>query len=150
MSSRAFLSACLVLFVCSTALADPSGYADKPAPTDFRGLAFGAEVKDLPGLIPVPGQRDTYQRKDESLDFGAGRLISVAYYADKGRLTGVGLAVAGEANIFLVQEQLIRAFGPGVQRGDQYGWVWRDFSVVLRRVNKDRAAVYYTLERAER
>lgn len=139
----------LLLLLAAAAQAGPGGYADRPEPRDFRGLAFGAPVAELPGLSPVPGQADTFYRKDEDLTFGGARLVSVAYYVRKGLLTGVGMAVEGESNIFLVQDALIQAYGPGRQRGDQYGWVWPDFSLVLKRTSKNRAAVYYTLEREE-
>ena len=129
---------------------DRTGFADKPAPADFRGLAFGAEIAALPGLTPVPGQKDTYYRKDEEPTYGKAKIVSVAYYAREGKLFAVGMAVEGEANIFLVQDRLIQQFGQGSQRGDQYGWIWPSFSVVLKRVNKDKAAVYFTQERAGR
>ena len=140
---------CCCLLVCllcaAPAAAADDGFARKPAPREFHGLAFGAEIAPL-NLTPVPGQKDTFFRKDEDLTLGQGKLVSVAYYARKGKLAGVGLAVKGEANIFLVQDALIQAFGPGVQRGPHYGWVWPDFSLVLTRKDKDHAAVYYTLE----
>jgi hypothetical protein len=140
----------LGLLLAAPVLAAPAraaddGFARKPAPREFHGLAFGAEIKDL-GLTPVPGQKDTFYRKDEVLTLGRAKLVSVAYYARKGRLAGVGLAVKGEANIFLAQDALIQSFGPGEQRGPHYGWVWPDFSLVLTRKDKDTAAIYYTLE----
>ncbi|WP_415517752.1 MAG: hypothetical protein ACEB74_08895 [Desulfovibrio aminophilus] len=141
----------LAAFCAVAALADDrTGFADKPAPTDFRGLPFGAAIADLPGLTPVPSQKDSYYRKDEEPTYGKAKIVSVAYYAREGKLFAVGMAVEGEANIFLVQDRLIQQFGQGSQRGDQYGWIWPSFSVVLKRVNKDKAAVYFTQERAGR
>lgn len=144
---RPVLCCCLLfcLLCAAPAAAADDGFAKKPAPREFHGLVFGAEIAPLK-LTPVPGQKDTFFRKDEDLTLGQGKLVSVAYYARKGKLAGVGLAVQGEANIFLVQDALIQSFGPGVQRGPHYGWVWPDFSLVLTRKDKDHAAVYYTLE----
>lgn len=146
---RVFCCLLFCLLLAAPALAADDGFARKPAPREFHGLAFGAEIKDLK-LTPVPGQKDTYFRKDEDLSLGQGKLVSVAYYARQGRLAGVGLAVKGETNIFLVQDALIQSYGPGQQRGQHYGWVWPDFSLVLTRKDKDTAAVYFTLEKLDR
>lgn len=136
---------CLLLCLVVPVLAAGEGFAKKPAPREFHGLAFGAEIATMK-LTPVPSQKGTFFRQGEDLTLGQGKLVSVAYYARKGELVGVGLAIKGESNIFLVQDALIATFGPGVQRGPHYGWVWPDFSLVLTRQDKDHAAVYYTLE----
>lgn len=114
-------------------------FAQGKAPLEFRGLPWGASLDkartQLPDLAavttPLP-LKDTFARKDELLKLGEADLKSVAYYFPKGRLSGVGIVFEGEANFFLIKEQLIRQFGPGRQMGDRYGWTWANFFVEMR------------------
>lgn len=110
-------------------------FATRPAPADFRGLAWGAELAQLSGLSPVTkpvAMRGTYFRADELLRLGQAEIRSVAYYFPKGTLTGVGIVFEGQANYFLIKDHLIDLYGPGRQMGDRYGWTWSDFFIDLR------------------
>ncbi len=114
-------------------------FAKGKAPLEFRGLPWGtsldkarAQLPDLDAVTSPLPLKDTYARKDELLKLGEADLKSVAYYFPKGRLSGVGIVFEGEANFFLIKEQLIRQFGPGRQMGDRYGWTWTDFFVEMR------------------
>ncbi|MHC1700149.1 MAG: hypothetical protein AB9900_04100 [Humidesulfovibrio sp.] len=110
-------------------------FAQKPAPADFRGLAWGSDLARQDGLLPVtqpvalPG---TYFRADERLRLGQAEIRSVAYYFPKGRLTGVGIVFEGQDNFFLLKDHLIDLYGPGRQMGDRYGWTWSNFFIDLR------------------
>ena len=110
-------------------------FAQKPAPVDFRGLLWGADLTSQTGLVPVtkplplPG---TYFRTDELLRLGQAELRSVAYYFPKGKLTGVGIVFEGQDNFFLLKDHLIEHYGPGRQMGDRYGWTWSNFFIELR------------------
>jgi hypothetical protein len=110
-------------------------YAQKSAPPDFRGMAWGTELSRQAGLLPVtkpvplPG---TYFRPDELLRLGQAEIRSVAYYFPKGQLTGVGIVFVGQENFFLIKDHLIDLYGPGRQMGDRYGWTWNNFFIDLR------------------
>jgi hypothetical protein len=110
-------------------------FALKPAPGNFRGLAWGADLARQTGLVPVtkpvtlPG---TYFRPDELLRLGQAEIRSVAYYFPKGTLTGVGIVFEGQDNFFLIKDHLIDLYGPGRQMGDRYGWTWNNFFIDLR------------------
>ena len=60
-------------------------FAQRPAPVDFRGMAWGADLSNQSGLLPVtkpvtlPG---TYFRSDELLRLGQAELRSVAGASD--------------------------------------------------------------------
>lgn len=110
-------------------------FAARPAPADFRGLAWGTPLAQVQGLAPVtkpaplPG---TFFRSDEPLRLGQAEIRSVAYYFPKGKLTGVGVLFEGQDNFFLLKDHLIELYGPGRQLGDRYGWTWNDFFIDLR------------------
>ncbi len=110
-------------------------FAQRPAPVDFRGMAWGADLSNQSGLLPVtkpvtlPG---TYFRSDELLRLGQAELRSVAYYFPKGKLAGVGIVFEGQDNFFLLKDHLIELYGPGRQMGDRYGWTWNNFFIELR------------------
>ncbi|MDO9081955.1 MAG: hypothetical protein Q7U56_01580 [Humidesulfovibrio sp.] len=110
-------------------------FAVRPAPVNFRGLAWGTPLPKVEGLTPVtkpvalPG---TYYRPDELLHLGQAEIRSVAYYFPKGALTGVGIVFEGQDNFFLIKDHLIELYGPGRQMGDRYGWTWSNFFIDLR------------------
>jgi hypothetical protein len=112
-------------------------YATRPAPTGFRNLAWGTPLKqatDTLGLVPVTNPRplhDTYYRPGEVLKLGMADIRTVAYYFRKGLFSGVGIVFVGEANFFLVKDDLIERYGPGRQVGDHYGWTWSKVNVDL-------------------
>jgi hypothetical protein len=109
--------------------------AVKPAPASFRGLAWGSELTQIDGLVPVTkpvSLPNTYYRPDELLRLGQAQLRSVAYYFPKGRFTGVGITFEGQDNFFLLKDHLIELYGPGRHQGDRYGWTWPDFFIDLR------------------
>lgn len=126
-------------------------YAVKPAPKDFRGLAWGATLQEAQaqfGLTPVKQPlplAGTYMRPDELLKLGLADIRSVAYYFPKGRLAGVGIVLEGQANFFLAKDHLIELYGPGRQVGSHYGWTWADFNIDLR-LNGDTGELRYTHE----
>jgi len=113
-------------------------YATRPAPAEFRGLAWGTPLeaaKASAGLQPVTSPqplRDTYFRPDEPLRLGQAEIRTVAYYFRKNTFQGVGIVFAGEANFFLVKDHLIGLYGQGRQVGDRYGWTWTHVNIDLR------------------
>lgn len=110
-------------------------FALKPAPADFRGLPWGADLSRQTGLLPVTkpvSLHGTYFRPDELLRLGQAEIRSVAYYFPKGKLTGVGIVFEGQDNFFLIKDHLIDLYGPGRQMGDRYGWTWSNFFIDLR------------------
>ncbi|MBA4358628.1 MAG: hypothetical protein C0405_12985 [Desulfovibrio sp.] len=110
-------------------------FAVRPAPKDFRGLAWGTPLSQVEGLVPVTRPvtlAGTYYRPDELLRLGQAEIRSVAYYFPKGTLTGVGIIFEGQDNFFLLKDYLIDFFGPGRQMGDRYGWTWSTFFIDLR------------------
>jgi hypothetical protein len=126
-------------------------YAVRPAPADFRGLAWGtplAQAKAELGLLPVTSPRplrDTYRRPDETLKLGAADIATVAYYFPKGVFSGAGVVFAGESNFFLVKDHLIELYGPGRQVGDRYGWTWTHVNIDLR-LHDGMGELRYTYE----
>jgi hypothetical protein len=113
-------------------------YATSPAPTEFRGLAWGTPVdlaKKKLGLVPVTGSRpmpNTYHKPDELLKLGMADVGTVAYYFPKGVFSGAGVVFAGESNFFMVKDHLIELYGPGRQVGGRYGWTWTHVNIDLR------------------
>jgi hypothetical protein len=144
----------LALVLCLGAGAAVAGQAGPPA--EFRGLAFGSPLEECPGLSPVevPGPRagqyhDVYFRPDEPLNMGEARLVSVAYYFNESRLHSVAVVIRGDADAFLVKDQLIAKYGPGRQVGGRYGWTWPGFSLVMERApDRDLNVLTYTWEPA--
>lgn len=129
----------LAVLAAGYGLAGPRapGFAPGSPPKDFRGLAFGASVKELADLIPVAGQDPgkaaaAYFRKNEPRTFGAAAIVSVAYYFKNDRLYGVGVAFQGQANYFSIREELERVYGKGRSAAGRYGWMWPSFSLELR------------------
>jgi len=126
-------------------------FAVRPAPRDFRGLAWGAPLAEAQpkwGLEPVKqpfALPDTYMRPAEILKLGTADIRSVAYYFRKGRLSGVGITFEGQINFFLIKDHLIEQYGPGRQVGDRYGWTWNDFNIDLR-LNNGAGELRYTHE----
>lgn len=113
-------------------------FATRPAPADFRGLAWGASLEQATatlGLKPVTEPRplpNTFQRPGEPLKLGQADIRTVAYYFHKGVFNGVGILFEGEANFFLVKDHLIGLYGPGRQLGSRYGWTWTNVNIDLR------------------
>lgn len=123
----------LFFFVFSISLVIPAQAVQVGPPADFRGLAWNTELKDIPGMAPVPARdcRDTYFREGEKLVFNGAGIESVAYYFSDNRLYGVGVAFKGDSNLFLIKDSLIQMYGPGRQAGTKYGWIWKGFSLVV-------------------
>ena len=137
----------ILLLTAASALA--GDYVSAPAPDGFRGIKWGALLKDVPDLLAVqkPGFTDTYYRKSERLNFGDADITSVAYYFRDGKLYRVGVAFSGRANHFLIKERLISMYGPGRGVGQRYGWMWPHFSVELDyNDGEGGGALYYTYE----
>lgn len=113
-------------------------YASRPAPTSFRGLAWGtplAEAQASAGLAPITSPktlRGAYHRPDELLKIGQADVRTIAYYFQKNVFMGAGVMFAGEANFFLIKDHLMELYGPGRQVGDRYGWTWDTLSIDLR------------------
>jgi len=113
-------------------------YAMSPAPTEFRGLAWGTpldQAKTKLGLVPVVSPRplpNTYHKPDEVLKLGMADVGTVAYYFPKGVFSGAGVVFAGESNFFMVKDHLIELYGPGRQVGNRYGWTWTHVNIDLR------------------
>lgn len=126
------------------------------APTDFRGIPFGAALKDVPGLTPVSEKirdpqgryKGVYFRRDEKLTYASADILSVTYTFREEKLYQVSIAVRGEANLFLIKDALISHYGPGRQVGSRYGWTWPDFSLVVSAESEDGVGgVVFTKER---
>ncbi len=139
----------LVAVPCLCLEALGQDYAQAVRPAEFHGVAFGANQADVPDLVPAPGLRDTFHRKNEDLTLGQAKLLSVAYYFSKGRMTGVGVVIQGDGEIFRAQEYLFGKYGTGRQRGASFGWTWPDFSLTLTRLQNGQAALRYTLEKMD-
>jgi hypothetical protein len=123
-------------------------FAVKPAPVDFRGLAWGADLSRQTGFLPVTKPvtlHGTYFRPDELLRLGQAEIRSVAYYFPKGQLTGVGIVFEGQDNFFLLKDHLIELYGPGRQMGDRYGWTWSNFFIDLR-MRENLGELRYTIQ----
>lgn len=117
-------------------------------PQSFRGVDFGDALKNYPDMQPVPrsGSQGAYYRPDERLELFGVPVVSVAYYFPDGTLQGVGVVLREEHNHFMIKDQLIAKYGPGQQVGNQYGWTWEDFTIVLRRQGREDFALVYSLE----
>lgn len=155
--AKMFGAALVSVLLVGTALAASPGYPSVARPMDFRGARFGATSAEIPGLHPVsermPGGgarfKDVYYRENEPTTMAQASIVSVAYYFRDDRLRSVVVTMRGDANAFLVKDDLISRFGPGRQLGPLYGWTWDDFSVSLGPVDgSEMYALTYTLERA--
>jgi hypothetical protein len=126
-------------------------FATRPAPTEFRGLPWGASLESAKaslGLQPVTDPKplaNTYHRPDEELSLGPAQVKTVAYYFRKGVFVGGGVVFAGEANFFLVKDHLINHYGPGRQIGGRYGWTWPAVNIDLR-MHDGMGELRYTYE----
>lgn len=118
------------------------------APTSFRGVGFGSDISNYPEMqrVPKSGKSGAYYRPEEKLELYGVPVVSVAYYFPEGKLEGVGVVLREEHNHFMIKDQLIAKYGPGTQVGNQYGWSWKDFTIVLRRDGGERFALVFSVE----
>ena len=140
----------ILFFVLAIPVASgASDFVAEPHPTSFRGLEWGVPLADVPDLMPVQeaGFKNTYYKKNESMNLGKADLVSVAYYFRDDRLYRVGVAYKGRVNQFFLKDMLIQAYGPGRGIGFRYGWMWPDFSIELNYdSDRDTGSLYYTFE----
>ena len=144
---RPLLLSLIIAIAAMPALA--ADYVQGPAPTAFRGLAWGTPLSEIEGLTPVQdaGFKDTYFRREEDLTLGKADLVSVAYYFKKDKLYRVGIAYSGRVNQFFLKDLLLQSYGEGRGIGFRYGWMWPDFSIELNFDNdKNTGSLYYTYE----
>lgn len=127
-------------------------------PLGFNGIAFGAKLSDIDGLVPVSEKvnqskerfKDVYCREKENLRLGEALAHSVAYYFQDDRMRSVVVVIKGDADAFLVKDYMIELYGPGRQVGSRYGWTWSNFSMVIERLaENDMSILTYTLESVE-
>jgi hypothetical protein len=123
----------LILGLTSAALVHAE-YPNEPA--SFRGVAWGANLKDLKGFKVVQESGDfiVAQKTDDDLKFGQAVLDSVQYLFYRNRMYRVNLKYSELWNYDRLKERLFRVFGKGKEKTDdhrRFDWTGRDVDVIL-------------------
>jgi hypothetical protein len=102
-----------------------------PAPKDiwagFRGLKWGTNIADAPGMVLCEDAGDAkfYRRKDDKLEIGGAELTGITYGFYKGRLYYVIIRAKGSTNWYKFRDAVFATYGKGYQ-SNQFieDWYW--------------------------
>ena len=107
-------------------------------PQDFRGIAWNADIKDVPNMSPLADPKENYDvfytKKDDDLKFGEVpvKLVKYGFYGDK--FYKVVMEYADKANVPKLKEALEAKYGPGImpnKRFEQYLWIGEKVDINL-------------------
>lgn len=119
-------------------------YVGGQAPGSFRGVAWGADLADAPGLEYVYSHKDVknYRRPEEKLSLGAVELGEILYSFYKDRFFYVTMTVkpdpaSGSDNFMMLKDAYVAKYGKprAKMTGDaeNYVWAWPAMHIALIR-----------------
>lgn len=142
----------LLLFIVGLFL--PESRTDfRNEPDGFRGIKWGANVKDIPTMVFVSEERDiedipyvkTYKRKNDELYVDGVCVKGIRYdfvlINREYKFGAVFISFEGESNFKKIKEMLDSKHGKGNQfynnLEEYYWWSWSNTHINLRKVSKN-------------
>jgi hypothetical protein len=103
----------------------------------FRGLKWGINIVDVPGMVLVEDHPDSkyYQRKSDKLIIGEAKLVSITYNFYKGRFGYVRIEAKGFSNWISLRDAVFATYGKGRQPNqfmEEWYWDVEDVWILLR------------------
>ena len=142
MRQVAIFLCCASLLLCLVSGPAYAVYTFKPdaEPDGFRGIKWGAALKDLKDMVPAPADPamknvERYTRKADRMKMGEATILSVHYLFWRGRFMGAVVTATGNRNWLGLREAVFDRFGEGDQPNpykEYYTWEGYRSSMVLQ------------------
>ncbi|MGD2126470.1 MAG: hypothetical protein PVG99_10340 [Desulfobacteraceae bacterium] len=103
-----------------------SAFQDEPS--HFRGIKWGINVNDIPGLKFLVGYEEakSYQRRNDKMRMGDAKIDSVSYIFYKDKFCSVYIGFRGRLNFQKIKEILIERHGePHRPNETMETYIWR-------------------------
>ena len=109
----------------------------------FRGIPWGADKKDVPGLIAGP-QRENVEvyTRNENKKVGDIDVQSIYYMFYKGKLGAASILFQGASNSSNLKEGLQQKYGRGEKPDPSAGkliWELKDLKIIFQDGDKDKS-----------
>ena len=130
--SLCFRTTFLIFF---TAILPLQADAFSNVPEDFRGIKWGASVKDTTGLIfeeqASNNRIEAYWRQNDEKKIGDATVDAIGYGFSEDRFCVAAIDFQSQRNFESIKEHLFSLHGK-TEESDKWGYVWEDESVWLR------------------
>ena len=108
----------------------------------FRGIQWGADKKDVPGLIAGPQSKnvEAYTR-NENNKVGDIEVQSIYYMFYKGKLGAARILFQGASNSSILKEALYQKYGRGEKpdpSAEKFIWDLKDLKIIFQGEDKDK------------
>jgi hypothetical protein len=143
---RAIIAVIIFVFVIGSA------FAFQNEPEGFRGIKWGTNFKDLPGMImsKADGNFKLYSKKDDKLSIGNATLRDISYGFFKDRFFQVRINFNNGDNFVKLIKTLEEQYGTGDRPNRflmEYMWLSDTISIVLHYDKiKDSGFIIYFYE----
>lgn len=140
-----FILALVVAVLCPVHATAADEFAGAPDLAGFRGMNWGANVSEFPGLVLLSDDPfvQRYHKKNDRLRIGGIELESVIYNFYKGRFMGVSIETRGADEWINLRDFMFDKFGPAPNvsahlAAEQYEWRARRSTTHLQFFKKSR------------
>ena len=112
----------------------------------FRGIRWGAEKKDVPGLITGPQtQNIEVCTRDENKKVGDIEVQSIYYMFYKGKFGAARILAQGASNSSILKETLSQKYGPGEKPTpalEKFIWELKDLKIIFQYREEDKSGTH--------
>ena len=117
------ISGIIIIFLIPSLL-----FAFQNEPNGFRGIKWGTNIAELPGMEMIYEDNDAkfYHKKNDKMKIGDAELVGIRYRAYKGKFYQVVIKYENLSNFMKIKETLFQVYGAGHQNNqflEEYGWV---------------------------
>jgi hypothetical protein len=108
----------------------------------FRGIPWGADKKDVPGLIAGPQTQNIEAcTRDENKKVGDIDVQTIYYMFYRGKFGAARILVQGASNSSILRETLSQKYGPGEKPTpalEKFIWDLKDLKIIFQYREEDK------------
>jgi len=109
----------------------------------FRGIRWGADKKDVPGLVAGPQTQNVeIFTREENKKVGDIDVQTIYYMFYRGKFGAARILVQGASNSFILKETLFRKYGRGektIPSVEKYSWELKDLKIIFQYREEDKS-----------
>lgn len=126
----------IIMIACVLCFSSNFAFCFQNEPDNFRGMKWGANIKELPDMIIYQdhGASKYYKKNNDEMKIGEADLKSIVYSFDENRFRAVLIEFSGRSNLSLIKKTLFQLYGNvclSYKNGGFESFIWQGEFIIV-------------------